>query len=332
MGGTSLLRFGVETKRVTTDELFKLHYHVTSVLKTSPQYIKSNIVKFYHQKPNHGDEDICCLFKPNTNYKQLITELFNPKAIDNNHIVISCEVWDVQVDFICFSNEQKFHQGLDFRNYSPFGNIFSRLIKQFGLKWGVAGLEYPVKLSDSEQLGEIFITDNLNRIIEFAGLDSRVYNKGFEKQSDIFDYVSSSPYFNREIYLFENLNHTNRKRDAVRPDYNAWMKYIEFRESKFKREKDKRVYIPEIEQFFKINLQEQIDGKLVKHEEFKRQREKFNGSFLIDWVGLQGKELGKVLGQYKNEFGEFIQSESAAEIKEHFLNWYKSLDKNKEKV
>jgi len=311
MGGTALAKFGFESRRISAKEYQDIIAELEQTVRSKGLSGFAPILS-YSNKPDHGDVDCVLLQYGNTivDYSEIIKGIFNPQYISQNHNTVSFDYKGVQIDISCFRNEEDLWLHTIFCDYSPFGNIYARLLKQFGLKWGLGGLEYPVKLSDSEQLGDIFISGDIHEILEFGGLNPI---RKFREQTDIFETVYSSPYFNKEIYLLENLNHINRTRDRKRKDYHQWLEWIKDKESKFVRDPDKSVYIDKISDFFKINVHQKINDKVARHSWIKTINSKCNGSLIQQLTNLKGAELGAFLKKIKLDI--------AGENNEKWLWW-----------
>jgi hypothetical protein len=316
MGGTALKeQFGFEGKRVDKD---MYHVLVDELVRTAQDSFGGSTlldVLHYANKQSFGDIDLVGI-SCGSQDEALIKELFKPQFISKNSFVYSFDYKGVQVDLSLLPSRNERDALYLFSCFSPTGNILGRLLKQKGLKWGIDGLSYPIKLSDSEQLGTVPILSHnpwrsFIKTLNFLGFDyspdcfdlHKEFFKGFchqfQEQKDIFEFLASANVFNKEIFAFENLNHQNRKRDRVRADYHAWLEFIENKESNFKAEYDKTVYLDEINQHFKINLyenwQELMSKKLLKDH----LKDKFSGLTVMEWTHLQGKELGVVLGAFK---------------------------------
>ena len=316
MGGTALKeQFGFEGKRVDRDAYEVL---VDEIIRTAQEFFgdsKLLSVLHYANKESFGDIDLVGI-SSGSNDKELIRLLFEPRFISKNSFVYSFDYKGVQVDLSLTQTRDQRDALYLFSCFSPMGNILGRLLKQKGLKWGIDGLSYPVKLSDSEQLGVVPINfaspwHTFIKTLNFLGYE---YNQNcfdlyedffkgfsyqFQDQKDIFEFLASSNLFNKEIFAFENLNHENRKRDRVRKDYHAWLDFIKDKESVFQQEHDKAVYIDEINKHFCINLydhwKEFLSRKILKDH----LKDKFNGSLVMSWTGLQGKDLGQVLSNFE---------------------------------
>ena len=273
MGGTALKeQFGFEGKRVDKDTYEVLVDELIRTAQDSFGGSKLLDVLHYANKQSFGDIDLVGISSGSED-EELIKTLFKPQFISKNSFVYSFDYKGVQIDLSLLPSRNERDALYLFSCFSPMGNILGRLLKQKGLKWGIDGLSYPIKLSDSEQLGTVPIYfsspwHTFIKTLNFLGYsyDESCFDlyedffKGFcyqfREQKDIFEFLASSNLFNKKIFAFENLNHNNRKRDRVRADYHAWLEFIEDKESVFEQEHDKTVYIDEINEYFKIDLYE----------------------------------------------------------------------------
>jgi hypothetical protein len=78
-------------------------------------------------------------------------------------------------------------------------------------------------------------------------LDSNRYKEGFDELSDIFEFVSKSPYFNPDKYKLENISSKGRVRDKKRTTYQEFLKYCDTLTGKYwVSNEDKTVYLEHI--------------------------------------------------------------------------------------
>jgi hypothetical protein len=304
MGGNALkTHFGIEAKRVSTHEFHQIVSEAIVILNNAG-YHNNDFVRFYANKESHGDIDMIVGTNEEAPNVSKIKELFDTDAVFKNSNCFSILFHGTQLDLIFVSNI-KTRANLDFRNYSPFGNIFSRLLKQLDVSWKVDGLYYVLRLGDSYKQN-IFLTDNFSSILEYGDLDPLLYGR-FREEQDIFHYVTTSMYFRRSIYALENLNHINRKRDTVRPDYNRWNAYIQNAEDNLLPDQlpTEEENLHTIARHFPHVLSEikkGYDGYL----QTLKIREKFNGDLLSRETGLEGKELGLAISVFKDELGDMF--------------------------
>lgn len=331
MGGTALKHLGFIGRRVSKAEYEDLVLEIKQ--KYASYFSVFEDILHYKNKQDHGDIDFVGLnVDANLNVKQL----FNSKFYSKNSCVHSFDYKEVQIDLAILPNVESFINYYLFSCFSPLGNILGRMIKQKGLKWGINGLTYPIKLSDSEQLGEIqigkFAYQAFELMLKFMGLKLKPHSsfinfaECFNTQIEIFEWATSSTLFNKDIFALENLNHINRKRDRLRKDYHNWLEFIEDKPNKFVGNADKTVYIEEIDNHFKTQINKEAEILIANYTYKKFLKEKFNGKMVSEWTDLQGQQLGKIIKSYKEsieDFDNFIQLKQSNYIKSHFIEFYK---------
>jgi hypothetical protein len=335
MGGTALKHLGFESRRISKEEYFEI---VSEIKKIGRKHFYDfRDVLHYKNKPDHGDIDFVGLYEPPVVESVDIKKIFNANFYSQNSCVHSFDYKGVQIDLAIQESMDAFTYYYLFSCFSPMGNVIGRLAKQKGLKWGIDGLTYPIKLSDSDQLGNVKINVHppyatFDELLDFLGLENNFghgyenFKSAFATQEDIFKWLSSSKLFNKDIFAFENLNHVNRKRDRLRKDYHSWLAYIKDKPNKFIGNKDKTVYIEEINNHFHSNIHERAEWLIAKHTYKKFLKEKFSGKMVSEWTGLQGEELGKVIKAYKDsiqDFDNFIQLKTVENIEKNFREFWK---------
>ena len=335
MGGTALKHLGFESRRISKEEYFEL---VSEIREIGRKHFSAFYdILHYKNKPDHGDIDFVGLYVPPLGESIDIKGIFNANFYSQNSCVHSFDYKGGQIDLAIQESLDAFTYYYLFSCFSPIGNVLGRIVKQKGLKWGIDGLTYPIKLSDSEQLGNIRVDIHgpyctFEKLLEFAGLENNFgdcferFKGAFENQEDIFEWLSESNLFNKDIFAFENLNHVNRKRDRLRKDYHSWLEFIKDKPNKFVGSEDKTVYIKKINNHFGVNINKQAEDLIAKHTYKKFLKEKFNGKMVSEWTGLQGEELGKVIKGYKDsiqDFDDFIQLKPLENIEKSFREFWK---------
>lgn len=63
--------------------------------------------------------------------------------------------------------------------------------------------------------------------IELVGLDYSRFEKGFDTKEEIFDYVTSSPYYEYSLFSYENGNNKHRQRNKDRGTFKEMLEYCE---------------------------------------------------------------------------------------------------------
>ena len=354
MGGNALKLKGLNPKRIKASELENLSNEISELVINENLFKWIKPVKSYQSKPDHGDLDLIGELNREENHKGLAwhlraKEILDSKALHWNKPVASLEYKGYQIDLTGRNSLEKAKTHLEFSHYSPLGNILGRIIRKTGAKWGIDGLEYEIKEKNSpeaQHLLTITLTNNIDKILSFCGLNPKIWHDGFESQHDIFNYACQSPLFEKEMFSYENLNHTHRKRDRTRPDYHQWLEFIETQpnnaswsknESPHDYENRISQWVNRIDSFFpESNLKEKIKeqrhySQLIK----ENKREKFNGKLVNSWTGLETQQLGKVISEFKKsrniaskkEFDKWLLNNNKIAIKRDFLDFFnKNLD------
>ena len=88
------------------------------------------------------------------------------------------------------------------------------------------------ELDRAIQKTNIVITKDFNKALEFLGFDVERFKQGFNNMNEVFEFVASSTFFNKDAFLFENRNHKARARDKKRSNYLAALEYFKDRKDK----------------------------------------------------------------------------------------------------
>jgi hypothetical protein len=208
------------------------------------------------------------------------------------------EIKYVQVDLITQSTEN-YDTALNYYSWNDLGNLMGRIGHKMGFKYGHEGLVLIFR-DGTHQYGQLVVSRDIRKIVEFLGYDYDRFAKGFDDLEDIFAFAASSEFFNKNIFAYENRNHIARTRDKKRENYRAFLEYIEniktpeYEYNSF-TEKGGRVlsdvFRERAYEFFP-DLSDKVDE--VEYELMKRKtvHEKFNGVIVSLLTGLMGKELG----------------------------------------
>lgn len=291
MGGNALKK--VETRRYTRQEYFKAWDRLIGLLTMEFPDNKFYLIRAYADKQTFGDMDVLHNIKTN-NLAQRFKHLLDASEMYVNGSVISLNLDDFQIDMI-YSCDEEFDYASNYFDFNDLGNLRGRICHKFGLKHGHNGLFLPIR-EDTNMIHELLLTHDHNKTLEFIGLQSR---DDFKSLEDIFEHVASSPYFNSDIYLFDNLNAVSRIRDKKRETYNKFLEWNRNNpRTNYTFDKDKSVYLDKILDFF--GVREQYDSIMLDHQKKKAAKEKFNGTIVSDVTGLENKELGLFMVYIKN--------------------------------
>ena len=315
MGGLAIKN--AYTRRYSKQEYNEILPEIIEKAKTL--FTDARDTRYYFSKESFGDADILCLVdKPiNIDIVQWIYDTFESKEVVQNSSVYSFEYKELQVDFI-LTPLRNWETAYTYFSFNDLHNLIGKIAHKFHLKWGFDGLRYVYRIND-KKLGEINVTKDYKKVLSFLGFDVERYDKGFETLEDIFEYVKSSKYFNPWLFDLEKLNRINRERDKKRTTYAKFLEYIKPLKENTKIEDyhyfyhDKTVYLGLIDHYFPGFLREY--RLLEKREERVRNiSEKFNGRILIHEFNVTGRELGKLISDFKNSF------ENTFEYEEFILN------------
>lgn len=284
MGGNALK---TNTRRYKAEEYFDLKREVIYRLyKDFPEYPRA-CAPSYANKESYGDLDVLHTIPEITD--EYLVSAFNTKEIVRNGPVISFEYKEFQVDLIKTTAED-INYAYHYFAFNDLGNLLGRLFKQFGLKHSHKGLYYPVR-DGTHLVTEVLVTKDYVEALAFIGLEP----KFFFNLEDIFEYVVSSPVFNAKVYQYENMNHVDRVRDAKRPTYRAFLKYIEGMPSNYVVDR------PLVFEHFP-ELKDKVSKVWTQLGINKEVKKKFNGLIVAKATGLEGKELGRFMSEFKAKY------------------------------
>jgi hypothetical protein len=298
MGGNI---FGT-TRRYQADEYFKLVNEVCDVFAhTDAQWNQFEIIPAYREKESFGDMDI--LYSTTDDIPLCAKHfglMFDTDQVSRNSNVTSVAYKEFQIDFIHMGQEN-FNYSLAYHSWNDLGNLTGKLARYFGLKHGHAGLVLPMRDGDNK-FDEILLTLEHDKFLEFVGLDSDVFNSGFDNLQQIFEYVATSPYYNPEWYKLENISSVGRIRDRKRDTYR---KFLEFNKTQTgvypDRIVDKSDALERIFDFFPEALPE-FAAKMGELALLKLAKEKFNGDLVSEITGFTDKDLGSFMKHLRKDF------------------------------
>jgi hypothetical protein len=346
MGGNALAIIGVKSKRLNKNEFNYLTKKVVKVISDIIASINAegvivenypHEVLAYKDKETFGDLDLLIDGKllEHVSHGELLTALakefdykgdlpFKPK--DQNDMTFSFglpsneEGVFFQVDLIA-SKQEYFDFQSNYLNWNDLGNLIGIVASSNGfLKYGHDGLKYQFR-DGSNLYFEHVLTTDWNKALDFFGYDVETYHKGFKELEDIYEYASSSLFFNKDLYAFENRNHIQRTRDKKRPTYNGFLKWIEEKEFKSTplttSEWKDRLY-KEFPDFAEVEV------NIIKKQEIDSKQKKiikgyFNWDILSKYKPyLKDKEIGDYLNNLKivvPNFEEFVLENKENSIK-----------------
>jgi hypothetical protein len=335
MGGKALNKYGVFTERKNTEEFLRIGQELKNKIFWDLDGVRlpvfANVVTCYRNKADHGDLDllICMGEGIQINWVQYIKNAFKPQAINSNGGVYSFDYQGFQVDIQPIP-ARKWSTAIVYFSYDPLGNIMGKTYHKFGLSYGWEGLFYKYRNAHGTNSANILLTNDVKKIFDFGGYDYGRYLKGFDTLEEIFNFAIDGKYFDTEMFQMENLKSIDKKRNRKRGSYHLFLNYLNDNgiNVSYPFNKVKADYVPIIDNFFpEANLLNELNELQEKDRIQSMIAQKFNGDIVISWLpNLMGKELGKVMGKFKNSLGDdyddFILQSTYAQIQNEFMRVY----------
>lgn len=242
-------------------------YVIEQNLQTKEKFC---VIESYHDKQDFGDIDFLSTIDRQI-FEKLVekTENINivAKAEQFSYAIefklASDELVFVQVDYIK-SNLEDFDFSKNFFAFNDLGNLIGRIAAQAGFSFGFDGLKRKIYVDNrgdiindlySNEISltslvenarlfknelnrailktSIIVTKDFDNALKFLGFDVERFKQGFNNMNEVFEFVVSSTFFNKDAFLFENRNHKARARDKKRSNYLAALEY-------FKNKKDRK--------------------------------------------------------------------------------------------
>lgn len=307
MGGNALK---LVTERKSASEYFRI---VDEFINTFERVFgfRPVLIKSYHTKESFGDIDFLVegekLPHNWTSTVKAAFELDGTTYIKNSNVV-TIAYQRMQVDLIV-TPAKYMETSAKYFAFNDCSNIIGRILHKLGIKLGHKGISLIIRHKERSDhiLKEIELSHRYEDALEILGLDVDAHNHGFDMLEDIFEYVSTSKFFDPEIYAFENRSYTSRVRDKKRATYNGFLKWIEQHPEKkkysFPDKNERGGYSIREPYYTDIVLKkwpwvEQIVNETIAQFEFSlRVKEKYNGHIIGEMTGLSGKELGAFMAK-----------------------------------
>ena len=296
--------------RLTTEHYARLAADCVAKLQALYPTGRVYAIESYREKPTHGDADIL-IAADNYDPFQAAGALGAVEVVRNGPVtsigvIVRPEVPHrdgnvFQVDLIKSSAEE-FNYSSNYFGWSDLGNLIGRIAHAGFLAHRHDGLYFYHREGDY-RFRDILLTRDHDLALKYLGYDPVRFNQGFDTLEDIFNYVASSAFFNASIYLLENRNATSRVRDKKRPTYTKFLAWCEAHPELpgFVYPEDKRAWLPRIAEFFP-GFQAEYDQSVADMAELRVVKAKFNGEWVSQLTGLQGKELGGLMKRFKESF------------------------------
>lgn len=312
------IRLGIDEYLVVLKEI---RYILEEYVVLNVNEIKE--IAYIKDKKDFGDLDL--LLTTRFEHKSF---LLNYLSLNNylhktNGNVVSFLYKNFQVDII-FVNVNEIAYARHYFSWNDVGNLVGRLIKQLGFKHGHNGLFY-VNKKDTQVLSTTLVSLDYFDALRFLKLDVETFKKGFNTKKEMFDWIISSPYFNKNIFTFENLNHINKLRQLKRPMYNEFLVYLESKDNltefnyKLHKESLAIYHFPILENIIKNDARILEENTLIKTY--------FNGLVIGILLDLKNISLGNFMKYFKENTDrdnllKLIAINNEEKIKNFILNHY----------
>lgn len=313
MGG-NVFKDKYDTVRLTKEQYenvsLRFYIEISEFLENDydGNWYKCEEIPSYKNKDSFGDMDVlyCNLFA-----RENLISFLNEQGIPDEFISVNSNVvsflydplgyGNFQVDLI-YVDKSIFLSSLGYYSYNDLGNLRGRIAHALGFKLGHEGLSY-IHRDGDRVCFEIPLsrdTKEIDKFLKFKDVE-KFWADGPKDLFDIFEYVSSSEYFNPEIYLLHNRNHQARVRDKKRKTYMEFLKWCETlpEADYFPRLENKGFYRLYGISYFK--REPQLIKNLKEDAENQRFKERFNGDVAMKATGLQGKILGEFMQEVKSK-------------------------------
>lgn len=301
MGGNALKR---KTQRLPLTDYEALKKEVITILLSLN--LTPHSIPHITSKESFGDLD---LLLPKPKLPDLKTKLkvkFGSKEVVKNKDIISFEYNNFQVDLIHVSPED-LDQARVYYSYNDLGMLMGVLAKSIDCKYGHNGLFYEFYSNNRRYKHTFPIPASPRAIFKLLDLDYDQFKKGFHTLEDIFKFICSSKLFSHSLFLSRKvLNHKKRKRASKR---NTWKQFLNHIDSTPLVEgsypSNTLDYVSSL--FPEANLEQRVHDELNRIDELICIKSKFNGILVNELTGLEGKNLGSFIKNFKNGYEDFNQ-------------------------
>lgn len=296
------------------------------------------LIPYYRNKQSFGDLDILVSSDCKTRKMDIVRALHSVGPTFNNGNVLSLGIQlsnsrVFQVDLISVPYTDLEIAEFYF-SYNDLNLLTGRLAHKLGLKFGFDGLVLKIRTESGHKGLDINLSKDPRRIYNFLGYDYDRYLQGFNELQDVFEFVSSSKYFNPAVFDYSELNHINKTRNRKRETYRKFLEYAQEIENPNNYQfQEKSAYLVKTHCGFpELNIFKQISDYADHYLQLQENKAKFNGGLVMQWTGLKGKELGACLAafdkylqdEYVATLDIYLRHNDAEIIKLDFLEFYEN--------
>jgi hypothetical protein len=344
MGGDAFRSDNHITTRITKEKEISLLNIIIPGLKEIYTHVHPVIQIL--EKKDSGDLDIIVLhpkeeYKHYETRKEAIFKLFNCNIQPKGNLTKSYlyfeeikeenkeEIHKYQIDLretdqehfdlVYYTHLHNDLPGIISQMFCYFTTYFLRLNTTFfNLHFGEHGLYLKIYFKDgllslveTSDCVEILLSKDMHNILHFLNLNFDTYKKQFDTYLSSFKYVTSSCFFNKNMFLKIVKNSDVKRRETKRLMYKMFLEYLEEEEEEdFKEQEEKEILslsLNDILIYFKIKDKDFKEVLNKKKLEFSR-KHFLNTQVIMDVSKLTGPTLGK--------FRSFLQNEVTLKLEE----------------
>lgn len=299
MGGNALKK--VKTIRLEREKYLQYENEIISMIR--PLVTHFYIPRTFPGKETFGDIDVVYMTE-DPQFLNKVKDLFQSKDSFHNGDITSVEYNNFQVDFI-LSRSSYYENHCCFLDYNDFGGILGQMTSRYELKYGFDGLFLRVHRDHVREhhLGEILLSSDPSVIFQYLGLDFRRFKEdGFQTPTEMFDFLMECKYCSITSYTQENINTVHRRRLSHRPVYQQFIDYITSHPSMPSQPtlpyasplSDHTAFLLDY-----FSCKDAYHELIRKDEEAHLVKAKFNGAIITATLGLEGKDIGKLIMSMK---------------------------------
>ncbi|TDL23208.1 hypothetical protein BD410DRAFT_747250 [Rickenella mellea] len=209
-----------------------------------------------------------------------------------------------QIDVHICDTEEELERIVFFNSYGDLGMLLGLLARAHGLSLGTKGLKILAPQADETHPPSFHLSSNFHDIMPFYGLSMDTRMKGFNTQESVFEWVSTSRFYDPRRLSDPKGRENERKRRSM---YQAFLGYSRHHLNSGGFDTSKPSLIPEDiiqESLVYFDRKDEYDEIVRTNRNRRALKEKFNGTLIMEWTGLYGKPIREVMDGMKARIGE----------------------------
>jgi hypothetical protein len=301
--------------------------------------VHARVPRYIAEKPDFGDMDVVVRTNDIENLRE---GLLRYTTMAGKHVFtqatpatktgFSCAMSDLQVDIIR-ATPMNVTRTVEYLSFNDLSNILGKIAVRMGCRYDHRGLHF-IYRGTGHFKREIQIAYTMNSVCEYLGLDPRPWQRGFQTFDEMFEWVTSSPFFSPEFVTGGGPAKVKRRRRR-----RTIAAFIDWLNERGMDRRETPPALPWLEQVYALDDLERFNEpntletwlEQVRADEVRAQKvaAKFNGRLVMELVpGLEGKRLGEFMTRMKAVqyltvgrigFSEWVLSASPTDIETAIL-------------